>query len=185
MRFLIDPSTIETISMRLPIRKSEQLKQKAYDENTAFLTADGLERLKKVLHDLEDIQLPQAVQDVRRTGEFGDFSENAEYQEAKSRMRRLHSRIFSLKERIKHAVVIQQDKNKKGQVQLGSTVILEKDGQQKTYEIVGPQETDPLRGRISHVSPLGSAILGRKQGEEITILGTEKNETTYRIIRII
>jgi len=80
---------------------------------------------------------------------------------------------------------MKKDKNKKGQVQLGSTVILEKDGQQKTYEIVGPQETDPLRGRISHVSPLGSAILGRKQGEEITILGTEKNETTYRIIRII
>lgn len=169
--------------MRVPIRKSEQ-SRKYHDEGGAIpLTAAGIQRLKDTLRRLEKYDLPQAIADTARTAELGDFSENAEYQEAKARMRRTHARIFSLKDRLTRAVAINSDARMAGKVQLGSTVVLAVGRARKTYEIVGPQETDPSRGRISHRSPLGVALIGRKAGEAVT-LHAEKGDSMYRIIRV-
>lgn len=152
--------------MRLPIRRSERLKTGG-DDGPLYLTKEGLEKLKMKLEKLEKLELPQAIEDVRITAEFGDFSENAEYQEAKARMRRLHGQVLNLKEKIKRAVLIQTNLIH-DVVQLGSTVVLEKDGTLKTFQIVGPHEADPARGRISHLSPLGSSLVGHKVGETIS-----------------
>ncbi|MBI5370179.1 GreA/GreB family elongation factor [Candidatus Uhrbacteria bacterium] len=151
--------------MRLPTRRSEKLKIQPND-GPLYLTQEGLEKLKRKLATIEQTELPKAIEDVRTTAEFGDFSENAEYQEAKWRMRRLHNQVLTLKEKIRQAVLIQTDQTP-GMVQMGSTLVLLKNNAQKTYRIVGPQEADPSRGNISHLSPLGAALIGHQQGETV------------------
>ncbi|MBI4714023.1 transcription elongation factor GreA [Candidatus Uhrbacteria bacterium] len=166
--------------MRLPIRKSERLKIHQ-DEGPLHLTPAGLQKLKNELTDIKSHQLPQAIEDVKRTAEFGDFSENAEYQEAKGRMRRLHTRIMKLEEQIKRAVVF--EKNQSQSVQLGSTVVVEIEKNKKTFEIVGPHEANPVRGRISNVSPLGSALMNKTVGEAVTVK-TLQGDVIYTISKI-
>lgn len=148
--------------MRLPIRRSEKL-QTSSDDGPLYITQEGLNRLKQKRDRIEHHDLPQAIADVRTTGELGDFSENAEYQEAKWRMRRLHGQVARLTDQIKRALVIEQPST--DLVSLGSTVVLEKNEVQTTFQIVGPHEADPARGRISHVSPLGTALMGKRVGE--------------------
>lgn len=168
--------------MRLPIRRSQRLKIDTEADEPLYLTKEGIEKLQRKLERLEKQELPQAISDVQWTGQFGDFSENAEYQEAKGRMRRLHDQIAHLKERLKRIVIIQ--KSGAQSVQLGSTVELEmQDGKSKTFEIVGPQETDPLRGRLSFKSPLGARLINRKVGEEINI-ETNLGTISYKITQI-
>ncbi len=169
--------------MQLPTRRAQKLKIDPEADEPLYLTQDGLDRLRQKLERIEKVDLPQAIADVTETGQFGDFSENAEYQEAKGRMRRAHDQITSIKERLKKIVVI--DKTVLHQsVQLGSTVVLEQaDGKQKTFEIVGPQETDPLRGRLSFKSPLGAKLMNRTVGETVSVtMGV--NEVNYKIVQI-
>ena len=166
--------------MRLPIRKSERLKIHL-DEGPFHITPNGLQKIKDELADIKSHQLPQAIEDVKRTAEFGDFSENAEYQEAKGRMRRLHNRVMKLEEQIKRSVLI--EKNQVKTVQLGSTVVLEVENQKKSFEIVGAHEANPVQGRISNVSPLGSAIMNKTIGEAVTVK-TQKGEVIYTIAKV-
>lgn len=169
--------------MRLPTRRAQKLKIDHEADEPLYLTQDGLDRLRQKLERIEKVDLPQAIADVAETGQFGDFSENAEYQEAKGRMRRAHDQITGIKERLKKIVVIDNTGATGESVQLGSTVVLEIEGKRKTFEIVGPQETDPLRGRLSFKSPLGAKLLNRTVGEAVSVtMGA--NESTYRIVYI-
>ncbi|MCX6714806.1 MAG: GreA/GreB family elongation factor [Candidatus Uhrbacteria bacterium] len=169
--------------MRLPTRQKEldnnQLKG---DDGPVYLTKAGLEKLNHQLIDFE-IQHKQAVKDTQTTGELGDFSENAEYQEAKHRMRNLASRMTIIKEKLKNVVVIEKDENDKDRIQLGSTVVLNMNDHTLTFEIVGPQEANPVRGRISHLSPLGSHLIGHTAGETISVV-THGDELIYTILEV-
>jgi transcription elongation GreA/GreB family factor len=166
--------------MRIPMRRSQQLK-KHDDSGDVHLTTEGLRRLHDEIRRLEG-QKPQAIEDVVRTGQFGDFSENAEYQEAKFRLRRIDARIFQLKERLKRVRVIEKPKED-GTVQIGSRVTVEANEKQTAYEIVGPNEANPSRGRVSYLSPLGAALLGHEVGDEVK-MRTEDRERIYRILEI-
>lgn len=170
--------------MRLPTRLAQKLKIDPEADEPLYLTQDGLDRLVKKLERIEKVDLPQAIADVTETGQFGDFSENAEYQEAKGRMRRYRDQVTNIKERLKKIVVIDHTGASGGSVQLGSSVKLQTpDGKMKIFEIVGPQETDPLAGRLSFKSPLGARLLNRTVGEEVHVpMGA--NETIYKIIHI-
>lgn len=168
--------------MQLPFRPKQQMKQALQEDEPLYLTRDAVEKMKRRLEKIEDEELPQAIADVRRTGEFGDFSENAEYQEAKGRMRRLHDQATTIKEKLK--VVIEIESSHTGLVQMGSTVILElSDGARKIFHIVGPQEADPVKGKLSFKSPLGAKLMGRSVGEEIE-LTSATGSTTYHIAQI-
>ncbi|MBI5794489.1 GreA/GreB family elongation factor [Candidatus Uhrbacteria bacterium] len=169
--------------MQLPTRRAQKLKIDPEADEPLYLTQDGLDRLRQKLERIEKIDLPQAIADVTETGQFGDFSENAEYQEAKGRMRRYHDQMTSIKERLKKIVVIDKAVVHES-VQLGSIVVLETtDGKRKTFEIVGPQETDPLHGRLSFKSPLGAKLINRTVGDEVYV-PTGATETIYKIIGI-
>lgn len=158
------------------------MKQALQEEEPLYLTPSAIEKMKRKLERIQDDELPQAIADVRRTGEFGDFSENAEYQEAKGRMRRLHDQVATIKEKMK--VVIEIESSNTGLVQMGSTVTLELvDGSRKTFHIVGPQEADPVKGKLSFKSPLGARLMGRAVGEEIE-LTSASGSTTYHIAEI-
>ena len=168
--------------MQVPRRRSQSLRIRDNDDLTVHLTPSALEHLKKLLIDLGH-ERPQAVEDLRIALQKGDLSENAEYQDAKARLMRIDGRIFSTKEKIKNAVLIEQGPDDSGRVRLGSTVVVSVDGRQKMYSIVGPQESDPAKGRISHVSPLGAALIGHAVGETVTI-ETENGAVMYGIIEV-
>lgn len=166
--------------MRIPKRRSQELKT-VYDEEPVLLTPDGLKRLKTERERLDKVERPQAVQDVYEARQKGDLSENAEYQEARSRLSRLQSRIFNIDEKLKRAKVI--TKQSSGKIGIGSVVVLQTGGKTKIYSIVGPHEADVLRGRISHLSPLGSELLQHSTGD-IIVLHTQQGDTEYKIIEV-
>jgi transcription elongation GreA/GreB family factor len=152
------------------------------DRGAQYLTKEGVKRMENELKRLEQEQ-PLAVEEVVRTGAMGDFSENAEYQEAKFKLRRTNDRIASLKERLKHVVVIEEGASTSGRIEIGSTVVVRVSEKEKTYQIVGPQESSPARGRISFVSPLGSALMDHVAGDKIS-LQTENGEVIYTIVEV-
>lgn len=154
--------------MRLPTRKSEILRstKKVTD---VFLSSAAIQRYKDELRDLIKNQRQPAIKEVQRTAEMGDFSENAAYQMAKGRLRQLNSRITSLEEKIKNAVVIKP--NASGRVSLGSTVTFTMGGKKTTYQILGAQEANPAHEKISYLSPLGTLLLGKTAGEKFVFNG--------------
>ncbi|MFZ2804697.1 MAG: transcription elongation factor GreA [Patescibacteria group bacterium] len=168
--------------MRLPTRKSQQLKLND-EEAVIFLTPQAIENMKRTLVRLEKTERPQAVTDLTVAVAKGDLSENAEYTEAKGRLGNIDGRIFSIKDRLKRVVAIERGAGADGNVRLGATVRVEVNGKMKTYEIVGPTESDPSRGRISHVSPLGQALVGHGAGETVMI-NTENGNVEYKILDI-
>jgi len=121
--------------------------------------------------------------EAARTAAYGDRSDNAEYKQAKGNLRHAHWNILSIEDQIKRAILIPSGLNASGTVRLGSTVILEANEKQKKFEILGPHETDPTHGRISHESPLGAALIGHGHGDVVRIK-TEKGFQEYRILEI-
>lgn len=159
------------------------MRQALQEDEPLYLTSDAIEKMKRRLRRIEEEELPQAISDVRRTGEFGDFSENAEYQEAKGRMRRLHDQATMIKEKLKVVIEIEAPATGSTVVQMGSTVVLATGGGEKTFQIVGPQEADPVNRKLSFKSPLGAKLMGRRPEEEVEI-STPSSKTTYRIVSV-
>ncbi len=147
-----------------------------------YLTAEAIESLKKELERLA-AQRPKAVEDLTRAREMGDLSENAAYHEAKGRLGRIDGLIFSLREQLKRAKLIEPGAGPGGKARLGSTVVVLVGGKEKTYELVGPKETDPASGRISHVSPLGAVLMDRRAGDK-AVLKTADREVVYEILKV-
>jgi transcription elongation GreA/GreB family factor len=168
--------------MQIPKRRAEEeaRQKKVVDHH---LTPAALERLKKELNDLEKRAIPEGAAELHRTAEMGDLSENAAYQHAKDTLRRLHNRVLSLRYRINNAVIIQHGTDSIGRVSIGTTVTIEINGKEKTFEIVGSSETRPEKGRISYLSPLGAALLGHIAGESV-VVETPDRQVTYKIIAI-
>ncbi len=150
--------------MRIPYRKPGIYSQMKQDP---LLTADKLEDLKKKLENLKNSQ-PFAASEVARLAELGDFSENAEYQMAKGRLRGINGGIFNLQKQIDNAILIENSDNTES-VRIGNTVTLEMNGKIKKYKLLGSVESDPTNGIISHNSPVGMALVGRKIDEEFEI----------------
>lgn len=150
--------------MQIPIRRPGKYANIRSDPN---LTAEKLNELKQELQRLKTISQPHAITEVKRLAAMGDFSENAAYSIAKGRLRGINDRITELTEYLKHVVIIQPSSS--GVVQLGSTVTVEINGKENSYTILGSSETDPTAGVISHRSPLGAALMGRRVGDTVEI----------------
>ena len=168
--------------MQLPKRKSQQDRQALEITGPEYLTAQGVENLKRTLKRLEEDERPKIVEDLQFGLSLGDFSENAEYQDAKARLSRIDGRIFGIKERLKRAIVIEEGSSD-GKIHLGSHVVVSVNGKQKDFHIVGPRESDPMKGRISHVSPLGEALIGKGVGESVTVQ-TPNGPVLYGVVEV-
>ncbi|MBI3114365.1 MAG: transcription elongation factor GreA, partial [Candidatus Harrisonbacteria bacterium] len=160
--------------------KSDALRKR--DSGPVYLTEEGLRAMREALAHLKQV-LPARIAETARTAAYGDRSDNAEYKEAKGMLRRTHWRILNIEEQLKRVEVIPSGVNASGTVQLGSTVVLEHVGKQTTFHIVGPLETDPGAGRISHLSPLGAALINHRAGDTVTIT-THGGAQVYRIVEI-
>ena len=166
-----------------PLRKSDELRKR--DDGPLYITQEGLERLHERLVRLEKA-LPEFIAVTRAAAALGDRSDSAEYTDAKSTLRRTHRQILSTKDQIKRAVIITPPDpatSGSGVVRLGSTVVLEISGAERTFQILGPHETDPTQGRISDQSPLGGALVGHVAGDTVTI-ETGGGPQKYQILKV-
>ena len=158
--------------MRVPIRKPGKYTHQKADHN---LTQFKLDELKQKLAKLKASR-PNAAKEVKRLAELGDLSENAAYQIAKGRLRSINQRIIDQEKYINSAVVIKPIGNALV-VGLGQEVIVEINGnpldsargRQKTFLILGSLEANPDKGIISHNSPIGSALMGRRVGDVVEV----------------
>ena len=130
-----------------------------------------IERLQAELAELTrelSIELPK---DLERARAHGDISENAEYEAAKERQGVLHARVARLEERIRELSMFSRASIRRGVVGYGSRVEVEDvdNGDSFLYELVFPEEADPAHGRVSIASPLGQALLHRREGDEVTV----------------
>lgn len=146
------------------------------------LTAEGLKELQDELTELKSRRTEIAAK-IANARDYGDLSENAEYAGAREEQAQVEGRVADIEEIIKNATLI-KPKNNASKVQVGTTVILKNGGPSPvTYTIVGPVEANPLEGRISNESPIGRALLGKKEGEKVEI-ETPKGKVTYTVVDI-
>jgi transcription elongation factor GreA len=163
--------------MRVPLRRNE----KRPDPKDPYLTPEKFTEMKEKLARLKETR-PRLAAEVKRLAEMGDFSENAGYQLAKGRLRGLNQRILDLENHLKMAEIICANPNLKI-IQIGSRVTLEREGKQKIYIILGSTESDPVHNVISHLSPLGAALMGHRAGEKISLSLVNK-QAEYMVVKI-
>lgn len=145
-----------------------------------LLTAEGLEKLKKEYDLLVNTKRKEVTQRIAKAREYGDISENSEYDTARDEQSFIEGRIMELNEILKEAKVVEHKQS--DQVDIGSRVIVEANGEQDEFEIVSSVEANPFEGRISNESPVGKALLGTKVGDSVTVSSTIK--ATYKIVKI-
>jgi transcription elongation factor GreA len=145
-------------------------------------TAEGLAEINAELAELKGAKLTAAIERVARARDFGDLSENAEYHAAKEELSFIEGRIEELEGIILRAEVV-GGKNKKGTIDIGCKVTVTLSGKEHTYEIVGEWEADPLKKKISHTSPLGQALVGKKMGENVEF-EAPAGKVVYKIKKI-
>lgn len=139
------------------------------DAKKIYLTKDGLSDLKKEYEDLTKIKRPEVVSRVSAARDQGDLSENAEYTAAREELSFLDGRIDELEDLLKEVVLIQDDNHSNKAINLGSKVTVKVDGRKEEYTVVGEFETDPLAKKISHESPLGKALIGKRVGDSVEV----------------
>jgi transcription elongation factor GreA len=150
------------------------------------VTKQGFETLKKELEDLKRNDRPQNIRAIEEARAHGDLSENAEYAAAKDRQSFIERRINELEFKLANIDIIETDKLPKNRAVFGCKVVLEniETGEDVSYQLVGPDESDIEKGRISVSSPLGKAIIGRKPGDELT-LEVPGGKRSYELIEIL
>ncbi len=140
------------------------------DSKKIYLTRDGLGELKNEYEELTKTKRPDVLSRVSQARSLGDLSENAEYVAAREELSFIDGRIDELEELLKQAVLISESaKNTNHVVKLGSKVTLNIKGKKENFTVVGEWEADPTEKKISHESPLGKALIGKKVGEKIEV----------------
>ena len=150
------------------------------------VTREGYEALKKELENLKRVELPQNLKAIEEARAHGDLSENAEFAAAKDRQGFIEGRIGELGFKLANSDIINPDTLSKDKAVFGHRVLLENidTGEDFEYQLVGPDESDIERGRISISSPLGKAILGKKPGDEL-ILVVPGGRRVYELVEIL
>ena len=113
-----------------------------------------------------NVDLPKEFQ---RASEHGDLRENAEYHAAKERQRFVEARVSMLRQRVSEIQLMNLDKIPHDRAGFGSKLTVRENGRQVTYELVMPEDSDPDRGFISVASPIGRALVGKEEGDEVTV----------------
>lgn len=151
-----------------------------------YLTKEKLQEFKKELDFLKTDKRKQVAENLEYTKKLGDLSENAEYHDARQIQAEVEDRINHLENLLKTAVIVDDASNAKaGMVSIGSLVKIQKNGEKdaKEYTIVGSEEADMTKGKVSNLSPLGSALLGKKKGDTFEV-STPKGKISYTLLSV-
>jgi len=148
-------------------------------------TKEGFEALQSELKDLKQNKLEEVKKSLAQARSFGDLSENSEYDEAKNEQAKVVARITELEYLLEHAIVIDESEIRADVVNLGSTVkVLDYEFDEEVeYSLVGTNEANPLLGKISDQSPIGSAMLGAVVGDIVTVQ-TPGGELKLKILSV-
>lgn len=170
--------TNKRISYTIPLHLINPLTRKVWGKffiqpmsaKKIYLTKEGIEELRREHGELVGTKRPQILERLTQARSMGDLSENAEYVAAREELSFTDGRIDELEALLRQATLINHAKgNGKMSVQLGSRVTLHKDGKKEVFTLVGEWEADPAEKKISHQSPLGKALIGRKVGEKVEV----------------
>lgn len=152
-------------------------------EEKQYLTKEKFGELEKELDFLKTTRRKEIAQKLEFAKSLGDLSENAEYQEARQDQAEIEDRILTISSILSTAEIIH--KRKGDVVCVGSTVVIKKKGEKEAqqYQIVGSEEADMQAGKISNLSPIGAALIGKDKGD-IAIYETPKGEIVCKILEI-
>lgn len=141
-------------------------------EKTVPLTRDGITRLEEELRQLSTIGRQEVAEKIHNAKELSSTQNNSEYDEAKNEQARIEGRILDIQNILARATQIDEDgAHAASSVNVGADVtVVDGEGKQRVFTIVGSPEADPTAGRISNESPVGQALLGRKVGEEVSVV---------------
>jgi transcription elongation factor GreA len=149
------------------------------------VTPEGYEAIRRELEKLKRVDRPENIRAIEEARSHGDLNENAEYAAAKERQGFIEGRISELEYKLAHLEVIHPESLPKDRAVFGSRVLLEntETGQGMEYQLVGPDESDVEKGRISVVSPLGRALLGKRPGDEL-VVDVPGGRRSYELVEI-
>lgn len=152
--------------------------------DAAVVSQEKFDEMAKELEHLKTVRRTEIAKSLEYARSLGDLSENAEYQEARDLQAATEERIKKLEEFVKHAKIM-TDGTKKNEVGFGSRVSIKKSGTDEVHEytIVGSEEADMRVKKLSHLSPLGAALMGKKKGETFTF-ETPAGKQTYTIEKV-
>jgi len=149
-----------------------------------YLTAEGAARLKAELEQLKGPARQEISQRLRSAIQMGDLSENADYHKAKEDQGFLEGRIQELEYLLHNAVIVEETGVKRDIVDVGVHVtVQEEDYDPETYHLVGAKEADPRNGKISNESPIGRALLGAREGDQV-IAETPNGKLYLKVLKI-
>ncbi len=154
-------------------------------EDPALLTKAGHDRLVDELNTLKTVRRAEVAALIREAQELGPDQLDAQYEDAKNQQAFLEGRIAEIERVLENASIIDESAAHKSKtVQVGSNVTVKgADGKSRKYQLVGPTEADPSQGRISHKSPVGRALIGKKRGEKVKIQ-TPRGETEFTVTSV-
>lgn len=148
------------------------------------MTAEGHQRLEAELKILKHEQRPAVIKAIEEARAHGDLSENAEYHAAKDQQGFIEARIKDLEGKVSRSEVIDPRDLSGEKVIFAATVSMaDEDDKIVKYQIVGVDEVDVSAGKISYISPIGRALIGRKLGDEVEVK-TPRGETYYEITKV-
>ena len=147
-----------------------------------YLSPEKCEELKEELQRLKMVERKEVAENLEFAKSLGDLSENAEYHEARDKQADIEDRIANIEEILKTATIT--TKHSGGKVQIGSTVVVKKDGGEPVeYTVVGSEEADIVARKISHLSPIGEALVGAGNGDKVEVL-TPRGMVKYQVIEV-
>lgn len=148
-------------------------------------TPEGFKELTDELNYLKTVKREEIKEAIAVAKSFGDLSENAEYDEARTEQAKAEARITELEALVENAIVVDESKIDTSVISLGSTVVVydEDEDEEIKYSIVGSNETNPLSGKISDQSPIGKALMGKKEGETV-LVDTPVGTVTMKILNV-
>ncbi|MBI5405500.1 transcription elongation factor GreA [Candidatus Kaiserbacteria bacterium] len=154
------------------------------DAHTAVVSQEKFDEMIQELEHLKTVRRTEIARSLEYARSLGDLSENAEYQEARDLQAATEERVKKLEELLKHTTIISEGK-KKSEVGFSSKVSIRKEGSAEVHEytIVGSEEADMRVKKLSHVSPLGAALMGKKRGDVFTF-STPSGKQTYTIEKV-
>jgi len=148
-----------------------------------YITKTGLEKLNKELKFLETVERKNVSDKLEKAASFGDLSDNAQYQEARIEKGFLERRIKQLRNMIATAIVVEDEGRNKDVIYIGSNVYVDIQGDKQKFKIVGANEADPLKGKISYQSPLGKVLMEKRKGQSVNF-ETPKGKTIVKILNV-
>ncbi|MDD4700171.1 MAG: transcription elongation factor GreA [Oscillospiraceae bacterium] len=150
-----------------------------------LLTEDGLKKLENEIETLKTVTRNEIAEKIKIARGFGDLSENSEYDEAKNEQAKVEARIIEVESMLKNVQLIDDDDIGTNQITIGATVkVLDIEyNDELIYKIVGSAEADPKNGKISDESPVGKALIGRSEGDEV-IAEAPAGHITFKVLKI-